>query len=240
VTSDPAPGSGDSHLPPDTPRHGLPAFGPPSSGPGVPGELVPGQPAYPPPPPGPPGYGPPSYGQVPGYGAPSYGRPGPVPPPYGAPGLMSQYGMLAAAADRERTIDVLKAAYGEGRLTKEEFDLRCGQVISARTYGDLAVLVADLPAGPMGTVAPYQAGYYPPARVPPTNGLAIAALVCGLAEMFTLGLSAIPAVILGHLAHGQIRRTGERGSGLAAAGLIFGYLGIGIWTLVAISLAFHH
>jgi hypothetical protein len=146
--------------------------------------------------------------------------------------------MLAAQADRERTVDVLKAAYGEGRLTKEEFDLRCGRVMVARTYGDLAAVVVDLPAGPTGVVAPYQAGFYPPVNiVPPTNGLAIAALVCGIAEMFTLGLAAIPAVILGHLAHGQIKRTGERGEGMAVAGLVFGYLGIGIWTLVIIALA---
>ncbi len=136
--------------------------------------------------------------------------------------------MLAAAADRERTIDVLKAAYGEGRLGKDEFDLRCGRVMSARTYGDLSAVVADLPAGPVGVMAPYQANLYQPVRVPPTNGMAIASLICGLA----FGIGAIPAVILGHLAHGQIRRNGERGEGLAIAGLVLGYLGMGLWTLL--------
>jgi len=174
---------------------------------------------------GQPVYGPPSYGPG-GYGPSPF-----VPPPY------SQPGMLAAQADRDRTMDVLKAAYGEGRLTKDEFDVRCGRVMMARTYGELAGVVGDLPAGPIGAIAPYQPGYYPPARVAPTNGLAIAALVCGLAEMFTLGRAAIPAVILGHLARGQIKHTGERGDGMAVAGLIFGYLGIGIWTLVIIALA---
>jgi len=43
------------------------------------------------------------------------------PYPYGQ-GQFVQPGMLCAATDRERTIDVLKAAYGEGRLGKEEFD----------------------------------------------------------------------------------------------------------------------
>lgn len=145
--------------------------------------------------------------------------------------------MLAASADRERTIDVLKAAYGEGRLTKDEFDLRCGRVMTARTYGELAAIVFDLPAGPTGAIAPYQAGFYQPARLPPTNGLAIAALVCGLSELFTVGFGAIPAVILGHLAHAQIKRTGERGAGMAVAGLVLGYLGIGIWTVLIIALA---
>jgi hypothetical protein len=209
VTSDPAPGSNDFPLPPPTVPYGQ--------------QAAPyGQPVY----------GPPSYGQA-GYGQAGYGQSPYAPPPY------SQPGMLAAQADRDRSMDVLKAAYGEGRLTKDEFDVRCGRVMMARTYGDLAGVVADLPAGPMGVVAPYQAGFYMPARVAPTNGLAIAALICGLAEMFTLGLAAIPAVILGHLARGQIKHTGERGDGMAIAGLVFGYLGIGIWTLVIIALAAH-
>jgi Domain of unknown function (DUF4190)/Domain of unknown function (DUF1707) len=153
-----------------------------------------------------------------------------MPPPYGQPG------MLAASADRDRAMDVLKAAYGEGRLNKDEFDIRCGRVMASRTYGDLSAVVGDLPAGPIGVMAPYQPAYYQPARVAPTNGLAIAALVCGLSEIFTLGFGAIPAVILGHLAHAQIKRTGERGEGMAIAGLVLGYLGIGIWTLVIIAL----
>ena len=84
--------------------------------------------------------------------------------------------MLAASADRERTMDVLKAAYGEGRLTKDEFDMRAGQVMAARTYGELSAVVADLPAGPIGGVVPYPPGPYYPVPVRPTNGAAIAAL----------------------------------------------------------------
>jgi hypothetical protein len=138
--------------------------------------------------------------------------------------------MLAAAADRERTMDVLKAAFGEGRLTKDEFEIRAGRTMSARTYADLSAVVADLPAGP-GAVASFPPGYYPPAVHVPTNGAAIGALACGVAEFFTFGLAAIPAVILGHVARGQIRRTGERGDGMAIAGLVLGYLGIIGWTL---------
>jgi hypothetical protein len=145
--------------------------------------------------------------------------------------------MLAAATDRERTIDVLKAAFGEGRLTKEEFDTRSGRVLAARTYADLAAIVADLPAGPGGHVMPYQAGYYQP--VPPTNGLAVGALVCGIAELFTFGLSAIPAVILGHIARGQIKETGQRGDGMAIAGLVLGYLSIAGWLLMILVIAAH-
>ena len=63
---------------------------------------------------------------------------------------------------------------------------------------------------------------YPPVR--PTNGLAIAALVCGIAQ-FVTGFTFIPAIICGHLARRQIRRTGEQGEGMAVAGLILGYVG---------------
>ena len=142
--------------------------------------------------------------------------------------------MLASAADRDRTIDVLKAAYGEGRLTKDEFDARSARTMAARRYGDLAAIVADLPAGPLGPVIPYHQAMVP---VTPTNGLAIGSLVCGILEFFTLGLASIPAVILGHLARGQIRRTGEHGDGMAIAGLILGWLAIGGWALFILALA---
>ena len=210
--------------------------------PGVPGAParpgasgVPGAPSYGPPLDGPPGYGQSRY-VPPGYWPTSYQRPEYGPqygPAYGQPG------MLASAADRDRTIDVLKAAYGEGRLTKDEFDARSARTMAARRYGDLAAIVADLPAGPLGPMIPYhQPGYYQ-AMVPvtPTNGLAIGSLVCGILEFFTFGLAAVPAVILGYLARGQIRHTGERGDGMAIAGLILGWLAIGGWALFILALA---
>jgi hypothetical protein len=43
-------------------------------------------------------------------------------------------------------IGVLKGAFVEGRLAKDEFDLRVGQTLAARTYADLAGVTADLPA----------------------------------------------------------------------------------------------
>lgn len=56
-----------------------------------------------------------------------------------------------------------------------------------------------------------------------TNSLAIAALVCGVVE-FVVPLAFIAAIVLGHKARRQIRRTGEDGYGLATAGLVLGYL----------------
>jgi hypothetical protein len=142
--------------------------------------------------------------------------------------------MLASTADRERAIDVLKAAYGEGRLTKEEFDARSGRVMAARHYGELAPIVADLPVGPVGFPAPYQQPGYYPVPTAPTNGFAVGALVCGILEFFTVGLTAIPAVILGHMARKQIKLTRERGDGMALAGLILGWMAIVGWALAIV------
>jgi hypothetical protein len=55
--------------------------------------------------------------------------------------------LLASHADREQVIEVLKAAFVQGRLDNEDFDLRVGLALSSRTYADLAALTADIPAG---------------------------------------------------------------------------------------------
>jgi hypothetical protein len=55
--------------------------------------------------------------------------------------------MRASHADREHVIDTLKAAFVQGRLTKDELDQRVGQAFAAKTYAELAALSADLPPG---------------------------------------------------------------------------------------------
>jgi|SRR5579863_363189 len=50
----------------------------------------------------------------------------------------------ASDADRDRVLDVLRAAVGDGRLTADEFEERMEAALSARTLGALAVLTADL------------------------------------------------------------------------------------------------
>jgi hypothetical protein len=52
----------------------------------------------------------------------------------------------ASRADREHAIGVLQAAFVQGRLTKDEFDTRLSQALTARTYADLAAITADIPA----------------------------------------------------------------------------------------------
>jgi hypothetical protein len=147
------------------------------------------------------------------------------------PGMSA--GMRAATPDRERAVDVLKAGFAEGRLTQEEYNLRMGQAYSAKTYGELAALTADLPAGAMPTAWPVPM-YQPPAS---TNSLARASLVLGVAEFFTMGLTAIPAIICGHMAKKEMRLTGQRGDGLATSGLVLGYMAVIFWgILIALSI----
>ncbi|WP_406462044.1 DUF1707 domain-containing protein [Streptomyces sp. NBC_01622] len=59
--------------------------------------------------------------------------------------LMSTTGLRASHADRDRVVDVLTGAAGDGRLTAEELDERVEAALSARTLGELAALTADLP-----------------------------------------------------------------------------------------------
>jgi uncharacterized protein DUF1707/uncharacterized protein DUF4190 len=124
--------------------------------------------------------------------------------------------MRAADADRDRVVEVLKLAYSEGRLSKDEYDGRVESALSARTYADLDQVVTDLPVKRAPVVTP----------VTRTNGFAIASLACGLGQLMFGPLATIPAIVFGHMARGQIKRTGEQGAGLALAGLILGWAAV--------------
>jgi hypothetical protein len=54
--------------------------------------------------------------------------------------------LRASHADREQVIEVLKAAFVQGRLDRDEFDLRVGRALASRTCANLAALTADIPA----------------------------------------------------------------------------------------------
>jgi len=76
--------------------------------------------------------------------------------------------------------------------------------------------------GALAQPSPYSPVPYAPAA--PTNSLAVVALVSGILSWVLCPIvAAIVAVITGHVARSQIRRTGEGGGGVALAGLILGY-----------------
>jgi hypothetical protein len=127
--------------------------------------------------------------------------------------------MRAADVDRDRVAGILSTAFSEGRLSRDEYDDRLQTALTARTYADLDQVVADLPAPPSTELSPV------PAETQ-TNGLAIASFACGLGQFVFGPLATIPAIVFGHMARNQIRRTGEQGAGLALAGLMLGWAAV--------------
>jgi hypothetical protein len=139
------------------------------------------------------------------------------------------YGQMRASdTDRDSANSLLQNAYAEGRLSKEEYDDRTGQLLASQTFSQLQALTADLPGHYPGAPQAVQFGAVPPR----TNPLAVAALACGLGQVFFWFLAAIPAVVLGHIARSQIRQTGEAGKGMATAGLVLGWIGLALTVIV--------
>jgi small-conductance mechanosensitive channel len=81
----------------------------------------------------------------------------------------------------------------------------------------------------------------PPPALPteytsPTNQLAIIALVAAILSWVLFPVfGALVGIVTGHIARGQIRRTGESGKGLALAALIIGYVHLVVVTVAAIA-----
>jgi hypothetical protein len=61
-------------------------------------------------------------------------------------GEIARSELRASHDDRDRVVELLRVSAGDGRLTAEELDERLELAMTARTYGELARLVADLPA----------------------------------------------------------------------------------------------
>lgn len=79
-----------------------------------------------------------------------------------------------------------------------------------------------------------------PAAPAKVNGLATAALICGILGLCT-GLASIGAIILGHIALVQIKKSDGQltGRGLAIAGLVMGYVWVALEIAVAIFYVTH-
>jgi len=121
--------------------------------------------------------------------------------------------LRASNDDRDQMIDTLKAAFAQGRLTKDEFDARIGQTLASRTYADLAAVTAGIPAA---APAPSR-----PPRTPPVPAPA----------------STAPSRRAGHAA--RWGRSGLVTPAILAAGFTFGSLsGEGRYGAVAFVIAF--
>jgi Domain of unknown function (DUF1707) len=69
-------------------------------------------------------------------------------------GEIARNELRASHDDRDRVVELLRVSAGDGRLTAEELDQRLELALTARTYGELAKLVTDLPAAGTVTGAP--------------------------------------------------------------------------------------
>jgi len=80
--------------------------------------------------------------------------------------------LRASDADRERAVDVLKAAFVQGRISQSELVRRAGQALESRTYAELADATAGIRAAPPAPRQPAS-----PARARPVNWKVIAWVV---------------------------------------------------------------
>jgi hypothetical protein len=103
--------------------------------------------------------------------------------------------LRASHADREQVIGALKAAFVQGMLAKDEFDMRLTQTLVSRTYAELAALTADLPAGLTDSRPPE-------AAQESVNKKAVAAVTCataaliGLAGVSWMTPNAVPVAVV--------------------------------------------
>jgi Domain of unknown function (DUF1707) len=116
--------------------------------------------------------------------------------------------LRSSHADREHVLEVLKAAFVQGRMDKGELDARVGRALASRTYVELAALTADIPAG--SALAPPRQPARARNRAPMSNnvrdvgiglvaGLSLAAAIVfsGLfAAVALLGLLASPILLV--------------------------------------------
>jgi Domain of unknown function (DUF1707) len=96
--------------------------------------------------------------------------------------------MWASTADRDRSVEVVKASFVEGRLTMDELDLRMGQVLVSRYFEELMALTADLPVGPHGRL--------PAHSVTPASRRGFEAATAALVLGWLMVLIAVGAVLL--------------------------------------------
>ena len=71
--------------------------------------------------------------------------------------------------------------------------------------------------------------YAPPQR---TNGMAIASMVLGILWLYWIG--SILALVFGYVAKKQISERGEAGGGMATAGIVLGWVGVGLFLIVLV------
>jgi len=106
-------------------------------------------------------------------------------------------GLRASRGDRERVIDLLKDAFVQGRLNRDEFDARVGQVLTSRTHWELAAVTFDLPAELIGAL-PRRPPVRARRRIPFNTAVTWGACMAGLVNLGMLAvlLSGNPVAVV--------------------------------------------
>ena len=117
-----------------------------------------------------------------------------------APRAVEHGHLRSSDFDRAQVIDDLKAAYVDGLVTKDEFDTRVSQTLASRTRAELALVIADLPAGQQPPKpAPARGNALAAVNVRPGDrAIMVTAVVAGLASVISVsaGPFASPAAFL--------------------------------------------
>jgi hypothetical protein len=105
----------------------------------------------------------------------------------------------ASDADREQVVEILTAAFVQGRLSLDELGLRAGHALASRTYGELAATIADIPAPPLPPPAPPSPARPPaPAAPIPPGRMPAGAKAAVWAACVIVALPAVWAAFLTH------------------------------------------
>ena len=106
----------------------------------------------------------------------------------------------------------------------------------AAPYGGYSAPPQGTPYGqPVHQPPPYGQPYgygYPYVQPRSTNGLAIASMVLGILWLYWIG--SVLALVFGYMAKNQIRQRGESGGGMATAGIVLGWIGVGFFVIAII------
>jgi hypothetical protein len=111
----------------------------------------------------------------------------------------------------------------------------CGRDL---TPASVAVAATAQAPAPMPALPPYPPQGVVYVQRPGTNGKAVASLVLGILCLY--GIGSILALIFGFMARKEIDASGgaQTGRGMATAGIVLGFIGIGIMVLLIALLVF--
>ena len=137
--------------------------------------------------------------------------------------MTSQDGSHAGGPEGQPTPDAWSQPYGQPQAYGEP-----------QPYGQPQPYAQPYGQQPYGQQPYGQAPYGPPyAQSQRTNGMAIASMVLGILWLYWIG--SVLALVFGYIAKNQIRQRGESGGGMATAGIVLGWIGVGFLVIAIIA-----